>query len=667
MELGTSVSASCPSCGTLVFSEDSRPTLIPQAYAPGAIVQTDLARAPDPETPVDPRAQTVALGTGPVLPSDLHFPPVTRIAHYDILGEIARGGMGVVYRARDTKLNRLVAVKVLLEGQHASQESVERFLREAQNTARLRHQSIVPIFDLGVHDGKNYLVMEYIVGQPLSHLIHSKDLTVERSVDLILQAAEAVEHAHREGIVHRDLKPANILVDTEWRSRVTDFGLAKGKKSSSDLTKSGTAMGTPYYMPPEQARGDMRLVDARSDVYSLGAVLYECLAGQPPLVGENDIDTIIKVVNEEPLPPSTLRPGVPGDLDQVCLKALEKDPARRYQSARELLEELRRYRSGEGVLARGNGAMSRLMRRARRHRSLLVSGAMGFAAAVTLFAIVRLGGAPERPERPHDPGPPPILAQAEIPYWQARDVAWSGTGWAQVREKDEDAWTASEEGQPLIAGATHEGIARLSFTLLADAASKPDLEVRLLSNPLHGDEGYTVRMSLAWNTLEVSVGRGTDHGDPQSARATVTQRWIPVRIERTVDGLWVWTGGTQPAIRYFDPGPGFRRESRQIALVARKPGARVGALRLETASDAYLRHAVGTGDRMFDRQAWDIAAEQYRFALTEEPKTDIEWEAVYKLALCDLKEGEGGGEAAAFDRAAEGLARVLRQARGRPA
>ncbi len=663
---GNSVSSSCPRCGTMVFDDDTRATLIPQAYGPGAIIEGRDHPTPKTRPAVDPGAKTVALGPQDIIvPSDAHFPQISRIGHYDVLGEIARGGMGVVYRARDTKLNRLVAVKVLLEGKHASSETVERFLREAQSTARLRHPAIVPIYDMGVHDGHNYLVMEYIVGQPLSALVHARDMSPQRAVDLIIQVADAVEHAHREGIVHRDLKPANILVDTEWRAKVTDFGLAKAGKGGSDLTKSGTAMGTPYYMPPEQARGDMRLVDARSDVYAMGAVLYECLCGQPPLIGENDIDTIIKVMNEDPIAPSVKNSAVPKDLDPVCLKCLEKDPARRYQSARELADELRRFKSGEGVLARGSGPLSRVMRKAKRHRGLLVAGFVGFAAAVTLFGILRLGRDARR--RNGDPNPAPVVqARQNVPFYEPREAGWAGEGWAVTTEGGEEAWSAyGTAPRTLVATGAHDGSLRLFFNVLADRAHPGEVTVRLFGNPTRPDEGYkvTIKRSGAAFLIEASrqseAGRKSDRGMVRADR-----RWLPVLIERRIDGLWVRAGpGGTPIALLFDPEPGFRRDNRQVSLAVSGGAARVGGLTLEGESAAYRRSSVGVGDRLFEAQAWEAAREQYRFSIPDNPAIDLDWEAVYKLALCDEMLASLSKEATLWRDAADGLARFLRGAR----
>lgn len=663
---GNSVSSSCPKCGTMVFDDDSRATLIPQAYGPGAIIEGRDRPTPKTLPAVDPGAKTVALGPQDVVvPSDAHFPQISRIGHYDVLGEIARGGMGVVYRARDTKLNRLVAVKVLLEGKHASSETIERFLREAQSTARLRHPAIVPIYDMGVHDGHNYLVMEYIVGQPLSALVHARDMTPQRAVDLIIQVADAVEHAHREGIVHRDLKPANILVDTEWRAKVTDFGLAKAGKGGSELTKSGTAMGTPYYMPPEQARGDMRLVDARSDVYAMGAVLYECLCGQPPLIGENDIDTIIKVMNEEPIAPSIKKSDVPKDLDPVCLKALEKDPLRRYQSARELADELRRFKSGEGVLARGSGPISKIMRKAKRHRGLLAAGVVGFAAAVTLFGILRLGRDARR--KGSDPAPVPVVqARQNVPFYEPREAGWSGEGWAVTTEGGEEAWSAyGTAPRTLVASGAHDGSLRLFFNLLTDRSHPGEITVRLFGNPARPEEGYLVTLRRSGGSYVVEASRQSEAGK-KASRGTVRadRRWLPVLIERRVDGLWVRVGASGvPVAVLFDPEPGFRRDNRQVSLTVTGGAARVGGLTFEGESAAYRRSSVGVGDRLFEAQAWEAAREQYRFSVPDNPAIDLDWEAVYKSALCDELLAELSKEAALWREAADGLARFLRGAR----
>jgi serine/threonine protein kinase len=257
---------------------------------------------------------------------------------YELLEGIARGGMGVVYKARHKSLNRIVAVKMILAGPLATRQFIQRFRAEAGAAAALQHPNIVAIHDVGVHEGQHFFSMDYVEGQNLAQLVGKQPLPSRKTAEYLQQIAEAIHYAHERGILHRDLKPSNVLIDAFDQPRVTDFGLAKRLHHDSELTLSGQVLGSPNYMPPEQAAAKRGLVGRRSDVYSLGAILYHLLTGRPPFVGETLTDTLQDVVNKEPVPPRLLNPSVPRDLDTLCLKCLEKEPARRYQTAQALAE-----------------------------------------------------------------------------------------------------------------------------------------------------------------------------------------------------------------------------------------------------------------------------------------------------------------------------------------
>ncbi len=261
-----------------------------------------------------------------------------QLADYALIRELGRGGMGVVYLARQAGLNRLVCVKVLLSGPWAGEAEVSRFVREAEAAASLRHPNIVSIHELGQADGRHFFAMEYVEGQTLAELVRDGPLPAERAARYVRDIAEAVDHAHRQGVLHRDLKPSNVLIDADDRPRITDFGLARriGAAPGGSLTTTGAIVGTPAYMPPEQAAPASApgAIGPRSDVYALGAVLYELITGRPPFRGETPLDTLVQVRTMEPVRPGLLNPKVPVDLETIALKCLEKDPARRYESAR---------------------------------------------------------------------------------------------------------------------------------------------------------------------------------------------------------------------------------------------------------------------------------------------------------------------------------------------
>jgi hypothetical protein len=269
---------------------------------------------------------------------------------YEILGELGRGGMGVVYKARQLCLNRVVALKMILAGSHAGPGATARFLREAETVARLKHPNVVQVHEFGTHEGKPYFSLEYLEGGSLADHLKGEPQPPAQAAQMVQTLARAVQTAHEQGIVHRDLKPANVLLATDGTLKITDFGLAK--QGDSGMTATGEVLGTPSYMAPEQAEGTPKLVGAASDVYALGAILYELLTGRPPFKGASAWDTIQLVVGTEPVPPSRLQPKMPRDLETVCLKCLEKEPARRYATAADLAEDLRRFQAGEPIQAR---------------------------------------------------------------------------------------------------------------------------------------------------------------------------------------------------------------------------------------------------------------------------------------------------------------------------
>ncbi len=246
---------------------------------------------------------------------------------YELLEEVARGGMGVVYRARQVSLNRPVALKMILAGQLAGADDVRRFHIEAEAAAGLDHPGIVPIYEIGEHDDQHFFSMGFVDGKSLAARVAEGPVSAREAADLTKQVAEAVQFAHERGVIHRDLKPANVLLDAQGRPKVTDFGLAKKLQADSGLTHTGQVMGTPSFMPPEQADG--KNVGPPADVYALGAILYCLLTGRPPFQAATPLDTLLQVIGQDPVPPRQLNATVPADLETIALKALQKEkPAR---------------------------------------------------------------------------------------------------------------------------------------------------------------------------------------------------------------------------------------------------------------------------------------------------------------------------------------------------
>jgi len=295
--------------------------------------------------------------------------------------------MGVVYRARQISLNRLVAVKMILAGRLAGPGEITRFRTEAETAARLQHPGIVAIHEIGEHEGCQFFSMDYVAGSTLADMVREQPLSPERAARYMKTIAEAIHYAHQKGVLHRDLKPSNVLVDEHDQPRVTDFGLAKWLENKSELTVTGQVLGSPSFMPPEQAGGKETPVGPYSDIYSLGALLYHLLTGRPPFVADTPTATLRMVAETEPVSPRLLNSGVPRDLETICLKCLEKDPQRRYGTAQEVAEELGRFLRDEPIRARPASRAEKVGRWCRQNRALAMAG----ATVVLLLLTVAIG------------------------------------------------------------------------------------------------------------------------------------------------------------------------------------------------------------------------------------------------------------------------------------
>ena len=412
--------------------------------APSAIAEAPtIAPAAPPTVPLPDAAPASVHEEATVAPRDevtvdlpatggRDIPPASHIRYfgdYEIVREIARGGMGVVFQARQVTLNRPVALKMILAGQLADETEVRRFYTEAEAAANLDHPGIVPIYEVGQHEGQHYFSMGFIEGQSLSQRLAGGPLPAREAADLVRRVSEAIDYAHRHGVIHRDLKPANILLDRDGNPRVTDFGLAKKLKSDSGLTGSGQIMGTPSYMPPEQAGGGRGEVGPAADVYALGATLYCLLTGRPPFQSATVMDTVLMVLGEEPVPPRRLNASIPRDLETIALKCLEKDPARRYPSAGALADDLRRFLDGEPIVARPVTRFERAVKWARRKPQIAA-----LIALVALTAALGLGG---------------VLAQ-----WRQAVIARGAADRASERASSRPAWPVARAIGP---GASRAG------------------------------------------------------------------------------------------------------------------------------------------------------------------------------------------------------------------
>jgi WD40 repeat protein len=361
------------------------PTVSPEASGGAETPALELQRTADftPEPAADLPGTKAGGGEG-LTPGGRPLPAVDG---YEILGELGRGGMGVVYRARHVGLNRPCVLKMILAGDHAGAQAVARFLTEAEVVARLQHPNVVQIHHVGQAGGLPFFELEYVAGGSLDRRLDGTPWPPRRAAELVGAITRGVAEAHRQGIVHRDLKPGNVLLADDGTPKIADFGLAKSLARDSGLTQAGAIIGSPDYMAPEQAEGKTAEVGPAADIYALGAVLYELLTGRPPFRGATILETLEHVRTAEPVPPSRLVPGLPRDVETIALKGLQKDPSRRYGSAAALGEDLRRFLGGEPIVARPVGPIERAVRWCRRHPA-----PAALTAAVVLVAALGLTG-----------------------------------------------------------------------------------------------------------------------------------------------------------------------------------------------------------------------------------------------------------------------------------
>src|SRR5216117_2887928 len=375
----------CRKCGAKIFSD------APRGLCTACVLETALGIFPaaavagggDPG-PLDEASRDQANAAA------AHSKKATRAAtmlgelgDYELLEEIGRGAQGVVFRARQKSLNRTVALKVISLGQWASKAHLKRFRREAEAAASLDHPSIVPIYEVGERDGSCYFSMKFVEGGQLDEVVRRTPMSIRQAVELIAKVARTVHYAHEHGILHRDIKPGNILLDAKGEPHLTDFGLARLVESESSVTQTLDVLGTPSYMAPEQAVGNNAAVSSATDVYGLGAVLYQLLTGQPPFAGGTTYETIKLLLDTEPRQPRLLNPKIDRDLSTICLKCLEKDPKRRYSSAVALIEDLKHWLNHEPIQARRTGIFTRGQKWMRRNpaSALLAASLIALATA----------------------------------------------------------------------------------------------------------------------------------------------------------------------------------------------------------------------------------------------------------------------------------------------
>ncbi|MBU6172239.1 MAG: protein kinase [Planctomycetes bacterium] len=416
---------------------------------------------------------------------------------YEILETIARGGMGVVYKARQKSLDRIVALKMILAGEFASQQEVDRFCSEAKAAAMLEHPGIVPIFDIGENEGMHFFTMAYVEGPSLAARLHEGPMEPKQAARIVADVTDAVQYAHEHGVIHRDLKPANILLDKRFKPRVTDFGLAKRASGKESITQTGEVLGTASYMPPEQAAGRIDAIGPTSDVYALGAVLYSLIAGRPPFQAASTVGTLLQVIEQEPVAPRQLNASIPLDLETIILKCLEKSLPRRYATAKQLGEELHRFIAGEPILARPVSRLEKIVRWCRRNPSKVLN-----IAGIALFALAAI-------------------------------VAW---GFLRVRERE----VSLQEQAAALAGQLNVADESRLSTLLEQISkftrTKPLLQSQFDSSPIGSRERYRAALGLL---------PGTDAVLREICHAWLDSNWsewilIRDQLAPQMDSVSVW-------------------------------------------------------------------------------------------------------------------------------
>jgi WD40 repeat protein/predicted Ser/Thr protein kinase len=521
--------------------------------------------------------------------------------------------MGVVYRARQTSLERIVALKMILAGQFATKQNIQRFRGEVTAAALLQHPNIVAIHDVGIHEGQHYFSMDYVEGQNLSQLVGTRPLSPVKAAHYIKLIAEAIHYAHQQGILHRDLKPSNVLVDASDQPRITDFGLAKRLDGDSSITATGQMLGSPNFMPPEQASAQRGKVGRHSDVYGLGAILYHLLTARPPFQAESFESVINQVLNTEPVSPRLLNPSVPPDLETVCVKSLQKDPLHRYQSAQELADELNRFLRHQPIHARPITRVERTWRWCRRNPVLASLGA-------SLVLVVALGFTGT--------------------LWQWRQAMHNAEAEAKERQRaEEELYFAEMHGAETALEDGDLGRARELVEAHRPRAGQIDLrdfQWRLLLRRCRGDDLY----ALNGYSNSLSALRFSPDGDTLATRSRDNRLkvWdMSTRTERFTITNVISLGGFTPGGQSFAYGTG----DGSVKLCDPSTGRTLYLL--EKVGD--LVALLGDGKRVattaeeFIVKIWDIASGRETFVLPGKGGINL-WGPEFGVGVVVTPDGE---------------------------
>jgi serine/threonine protein kinase/tetratricopeptide (TPR) repeat protein len=608
---------------------------------------------------VEPTSETVEVGPGPSSRRFEHSAILHRSGRGDIFGnyrvvdEISRGAMGIVYRAEQVNLKRIVALKLLMAGERASQDQIERFYRETQAVAKLRHPNIIPIYDMGIVGERHYFTMEYVEGKSLEEIIGRSPISQEQALDIVVQVGKALAHAHERGIIHRDVKPGNILMDKTGHVRVTDFGLAKEIKKGRNVTRSGVTVGTPHYMSPEQACGGSAVVDQRTDVYSLGAVLYELLTGRPPYDGDTPVEIVLNVIQEEPPRPRKLRPGIPKDLETICMKALEKDPARRYRTADDLLRDIERFRAGEPIEARPSTFVYSVRKKINKHREL----ALAISAAVITICLVfmllehrtisaereltslrekerrtatKLEQELRRKEIERDVNQDKWRAIFDQPFDNSSMAYWIASG-GEWKPLDKYLVASSEEPSSLEFADHLWGNLRVQFYFMLDARLKGHFGIAVSCLQDATPSGY--RFLFLPDKLVLRKG---DQVKKEVELTLRTMCQYKVTLLRQGDSLAL-SIDDKVVLSYRDPKPLTGKKCSRLRFMLSQGRVSVAELLIEQESPPLKGSPLVMADRLFMEGLFEPAIEVYRRVAEMPPSPEMAAEALYKMGLGYVK------------------------------